>query len=135
MTKDHLVMIAIATIVEDPDTSPMSVQLPTREEKILPKEEVEEKNHHQGREGVEMIVMNEDPLVEARIRKGRTSHQRATQDEDIKLMLVNGCPVLTPTTTPREVITPTLNILEMKVLSVLHLCHPTPTTYLTQQMM
>ena len=74
-----------------------------------------------------MIVMNEDPLVKARIRKGRTSHQRATQDEDIKLMLVNGYPVLTPTTILGEVITPTPNILKMKVLSVLHLCQPTPT--------
>ena len=46
------------------------------EEKILQKEEVEEKNHHQGREGVGMIDMNEDPHGEARIRKGRTSHQK-----------------------------------------------------------
>ena len=75
MTKDLLVVSKIGTIVEDPDTTPMSVRLPTREQKILPKEEVEEKNHHQGREGVGMIVMNEDPLGEARIRKGRTSHQ------------------------------------------------------------
>ena len=79
MTKDLLVKSETATIVEDQDTTPMSVRLPTREEKILPKEEVEEKNHHRGREGVGMIVMNEDPLGEARIRKGRTSHQRATQ--------------------------------------------------------
>ena len=127
-------MIIIATIVEDPDTTPMSVRLPTRKEKIHQKGEVEEMNHHQEREGVEMIVMNKDPLIEARIRKGRTSHQRATQDEDIKLTLVNGYPVLTPTTTPREAITPTPNILKMKVLPVLHLCHPTPTTYLTHQM-
>jgi len=81
-----------------------------------------------------MIIMNEDPLVEARIWKGKTSHQRATQDEDIKLMLVNGFSVPTLTTTPREAITPTPNILKMKVLPVLHLCHPTPTTYLTHQM-
>ena len=72
-------MSVIATIVEDPDTTPMSVRLPTKEEKILPKEGVEEKNHHQGKEGVEMIVMNEYPLGEARIRKGRTSHQGDTQ--------------------------------------------------------
>ena len=65
-----------------------------------------------------MIVMNEDPHGEARIRKGRTSHQGATQNEDIKLMLVNGYPVPTTTTTPREVITPTPNILKMKVLPV-----------------
>ena len=63
-----------------------------------------------------MIVMNEDPLREARTRKGRTSHQGATQKEDIKLMLVNGYPVPTPIITPKEVITPTLNILKMKVL-------------------
>ena len=57
MTKD---LQAIATIVEDPDTTPMSVRLLTRGEKIHPKEEVEEKNDHQGKEGVDMIVMNED---------------------------------------------------------------------------
>ena len=90
MTKDLLVESETATIVEDPDTILMSVRLPTKEEKILPKEEVEEKNHHQEREGVEMIAMNVDPLGEARIRKGRTNHQRATQNEDIKLTLVNG---------------------------------------------
>ena len=134
MTKDLLVESETATIVEDPDTTPMSVRLPTREEKILPKEEVEEKNHHQGREGVGMIDMNEDPLGEARIRKGRTSHQGATQNEDIKLMLVNGYPAPTPTITPREAITPTPNILKMKVLPVQHLCQPTPTTYLIHQM-
>ena len=72
MTKDLLVESAIATIVEDLDTIPMSVRHPTKEEKILQKEEVEEKNHLQEREGVEMIIMNEDPLAEARIRKGRT---------------------------------------------------------------
>ena len=65
-----------------------------------------------------MIIMNEDPHGEARIRKGRTSHQGATQNKDIKLMLVNGYPAPTPTTTLREVITPTQNILKMKVLPV-----------------
>ena len=129
MTKDLLVVIAVATIVEDPDTTQVSVRLPTKEEKTHLKGEAGEQNHHQEKEGVEMIVMNEDPLAEARIQKGRTSHQRATQGEDIKLMLVNGYPVLTPTTTPREAITVTLNIIKMKVLPVLHLCHPTPTTY------
>ena len=108
----------IATIVEDPDTTPMSVRHPTKEEKILQKEEVEEKNHHQEREGVEMIVMNKEHPGEARIRKGRTSNLGATQNEDIKLMLVNGYPAPTPTTTPREAITPTPNILKMKVLPV-----------------
>ena len=58
MTKDLLVERETVTIVEDPDTIPMSVRLPTREEKILQKEEA--KDHHQEREGVEMIVMNED---------------------------------------------------------------------------
>ena len=52
-----------------------------------------------------MIVMNEDPHGEAKIRKGRTSHQRATQNEDIKLMLVNGYLAPTPTITPKKVIT------------------------------
>ena len=118
MTKDLLVMSVIATIVEDPDTIPMSVRLPTKEEKILPKEGVGEKNHHQDREGVDMIVMNEDPLGEARIRKGKKSHQGATQKQDIKLMLVNAYPAPTPTITPKEVITPTPNILKMKVLPV-----------------
>ena len=134
MTKDLLVVIIIATIVEDPDTIPMSVRLPTRKEKTHQKGEVEGMNHLQEREGVEMIVMNEDPLKESRIREERTSHQRSTQDEDIKLMFVNGYPVPTPTTTPREAITLTPAILKMKVLPFLHLCHPAPTTYLTHQM-
>ena len=69
MTKDLQVVNEIATIVEDPDTTPMSVRLPTKEEKILPKEEVEEKNQNQEKGGVEMIVTNEDPRGEARIRK------------------------------------------------------------------
>ena len=101
MTRDLQVVIEIATIVEDPDTTPMSVWLPTKEQKIHLKGEVEQKNHLQKREGVEMIVMSEDLLGEARIRKGRTNHQGAIQDEDIKLMLVNGYPVLTSITTPR----------------------------------
>ena len=116
MTKDLLVESETATVVEDPDTIPMSVRLPTREEKILQKEEA--KNHHQEREGGEVTIMNEEHHGEARIQKGRRRHQRATQNEDIKLMLVNGYPASTLTTTPREVITPTLNILKMKVLPV-----------------
>ena len=118
MTKDLLVESETATIVEDPDTTPMSVRPPTKEEKILPKEEVEEKNHHQERGRVEMIIMNKEHPGEARIRKGRKNHQRATQNEDIKLMLVNGYPAPTPTITLKEVITPTPNILKMKVLPV-----------------
>ena len=74
MTKDLPVESEIATTLEDPDTIPMSVQLPTKEEKIHLKGEVEGKNHLQKREGVEMIVMNEEPLAEARMRKGRTNH-------------------------------------------------------------
>src|SRR6187399_2265234 len=66
MKRDLLVVIETATIVEDPDTSQMSVQLPTREEKNLQEEE-QEMSHLGEREGVEMIVMNEDPLGEARI--------------------------------------------------------------------
>ena len=118
MTKDLLVVSEIATIVEDPDTTPMSVRLPTKEEKTHLKREAKEKNHLQEKEGVEMIVMNKDRVAEARIRKGRTSHQRATQNEDIKLMLVNGYPVLTLNITPREAITLTPNILKMKVFPV-----------------
>ena len=118
MIKDLLVESETATIVEDPDTIPMSVRLPTREEKNHLREEVEEKNHHQEREGVEMVVMNVEHPGEARIRKGRTNHQRATQNEDIKFMLVNGYPAPTPTITPREAITLTPNILKMKVLPV-----------------
>ena len=67
MTKDLLAVIVIATIVEDPDTTPISVWLLTRKDKIHQKGEVKEMNHLQEREGVEMIIMNEDPLVEARI--------------------------------------------------------------------
>ena len=58
-----------------------------------------------------MIVMNDNLLEEARIQKGKTSHQGATQKEDTKLMLVDEYPAPTPTITPREAITPTLNIL------------------------
>ena len=65
-----------------------------------------------------MIVMNEEHPGEAKIREGRTSHRRATQNEYNKLMLVNGYPAPTPTITPKEVITPTPNILKMKVLPV-----------------
>ena len=118
MTKDLLVESETATIVEGSNTIPMTVRLPTKEEKNLQKEEAKEKNHHQERGGLEMIVMNEDPHGEARIRKGRTSHQGATQNKDIKLMLVNGYPVPTLNITLREAITPTLNILKMKVLPV-----------------
>ena len=118
MRKDLQVVNVIARIVEDPDTTPLSVWLPTKEEKTRLKGEAKGKNHHQEKEGVEMFFMNEEPLEEARIRKGRTSHQGATQNEDIKLMLVNGYPAPTPTITPREAITPTLNILKMKVLPV-----------------
>ena len=69
MTRDLQVVNEIATIVEDPNTTPMSVRLPTKEEKTHLKGEVKERNHLPEREGLEMIVMNEDPLVEARIQK------------------------------------------------------------------
>ena len=105
MTKDLLVESETATIVEDPDTTPMSVRLPTKEEKNHLRGEVEEKNHHQEREGVEMTVMNEEHHREARIREGRTSRQGATQNECIKLMLVNGYPAPTSIITLREAIT------------------------------
>ena len=118
MTKDLLVESVIAIIAEDPNTIPMSVWHPTKEEKNHLRGEVEEKNHHQERGGKEMIVMNEEHPREARIRKERTSHQGATQNEDIKLTLVNGYPASTPTITPREAITLTPNILKMKVLPV-----------------
>ena len=78
MTKDLLVMSLIATIVEDPDTTPMSVRLPTKEEKILLKEEVEEKNHHQGREGVGMIDMHEgtDSVKESKLDVLQSQHDK-----------------------------------------------------------
>ena len=50
MTKDLLVEREAVTIVEDPDTIPTSVWLPTREEKIIQKEEAKEKNHHREEE-------------------------------------------------------------------------------------
>ena len=50
MTKGLLAVSETATIVEDPDTTPMSVRLPTKEEKTHLKGEVEEKNHFQERE-------------------------------------------------------------------------------------
>ena len=90
MIEDHQVMTVIVTIVEDPDTIPMSVRHLTRKETNHQEEDIEEMNHLTRREGVEMIVMNEDLHGEARIRKGKTNHPRATQEEDIKLMLVNG---------------------------------------------
>ena len=74
MREDHQVMTVIVTIVESPDTIPMSVRLPTRKETNHQEEDIEEMNDLTRREGVGMIVMNEDLLEEARIRKGRTSH-------------------------------------------------------------
>jgi hypothetical protein len=132
MREDHQVMTIIATIVEDPDTTPMSVRHLTRKEMNHLEGKVEEMNHLI--EGLEMIVMNEDLLKEVMIRKGRTGHQRATLEEDIKLMLVNGFLAPTPTTTPREVNTLTPTILKMKVLPDLLSYPPIPMTYLIQQM-
>ena len=51
MTRDLPVESAIATIVGDPDTIPMSVRHPTKEEKTHPRGEVEEKNHTKREEG------------------------------------------------------------------------------------
>ena len=45
MKKDLLVVIEIATIMEDPGTTPMSVRLPTKEKKTHLQGEVEEMNH------------------------------------------------------------------------------------------
>ena len=39
MIRDLQVVNEIATIVEDPDTTPMSLRLPKKEEKIHPREE------------------------------------------------------------------------------------------------
>jgi hypothetical protein len=111
---------ATATIVGSPDTTPMSTRLPTNEEKNHLEDEAQGMNHLKEREGVEMIVMNEDPQGEVGTRRRRTSTPRSTLEEDIKLMLVNGFPAPTPTTTPREAITPTPTIVKMKVLPDLH---------------
>jgi hypothetical protein len=133
MREDHQVMTVIAIIVEDPDTIPMSVRHLTRKEMNHQEEDIEEMNHLTRREGVEMIAMNEDLLGEARFRKGRTRHPRATLEQDIKLMLVNGFPALTPTTNPKEVITPTPTIVKIKVLPDLLSYPPTPMIYLIHQ--
>ena len=114
------VMIAIATIVGSPDATPMSARLPTNEEKSHLEDEAQEMNHLIEREGVEMTVMNEDPQGEVGTQRRRRSTPRATQGEDIKLMLVNGFPALIPTTNPREATTPTPTIVKMKVLPDLH---------------
>ena len=45
MTKDLLVVSETATIVEDPETTPMSVRLPIKEEKTHLKEEAKGKNY------------------------------------------------------------------------------------------
>ena len=115
-----LVMTRISSIVEDLDTFPMSAGPPPREEKSHLEEEAQEMSHLEERERVDKIAMNEDPQGEVGIRRRRTSTPRATQEEDIKLMLVNGFPALTLTTTPREAITPTPTIVKMKVLPDLH---------------
>src|SRR3954470_10804274 len=104
------VVIESATIVGIPDTSQMSARFPTNKEKSHHEDEAQEMNHLVEREGVEMIVMNEDPHGEVGTRRRRTSTQREAQEEDIKLMLVSGFLAPNPTTTPREVITPTPTI-------------------------
>ena len=103
-----------ATIVGSPNTTPMSARLPTNEEKSHLEDEAQGMNHLKEREGVEMIVMNEDPQGEVEIQRRRTSTPRATQEEDIKLMLVNGFPASNP------IIIPTPTIVKMKLLPELH---------------
>ena len=117
MSLDLQVMTVIATIVEDPDTSQMSARHLPKKEMRHQEERIEEMSHLVER-GVKKIDMNEDLLEEAMIRRGETSPPRDTQEEDPKLMLVNGYPA--PTTNPREVITPTPTIVKMKVLPDLH---------------
>ena len=75
----HLVVTGIVTIVEGPDTTPMSAWPPTKEEKSHLEERAQEMSHLEEREGVEMIVMNEDPPGEVKIWRRRTSIPRATQ--------------------------------------------------------
>ena len=79
-----------ATIVGDPDTTQMSARLATKEGKSHLEDEAQEMSHLAEREGVEKITMNEDTHEEARNRRRRTNTPRAVQEEDIKLMLVNG---------------------------------------------
>ena len=100
------VVTETATIVGSPVTTRMSARLLTKGKQ----------SHLEEREGVEMIVMNEDPQGEVGTERRRTSTPRATQEEDIKLMLVNGFPAPNPTTTLREATTPTPTIVKMKVL-------------------
>ena len=72
------VMTATATIVGSPDTTLMSARLPTNEEKNHLEDEAQGMNHLKEREGVEMIVMNEDPQGEVGTRRRRTSTPSAT---------------------------------------------------------
>jgi hypothetical protein len=116
MRVDLQSVIVCAIIVEETDTSQMSARHLSRSEMSLLEERVEEMNHLEGREGVKKIDMNEDLRKETKIRREETTLPRDTQEEDPKLMLVNGYPVLTPITNPKEAITPTPTIVKMKVL-------------------
>ena len=127
------VVTETATIVGSPDTTQMSARLPTKEEKSHLEDEAQEMSHLAEREGVEKTTMNEDTHREGRNRRRRTNTPRAVQEEDIKLMLVNGFVALSLITTPREAITPTPTIVKMKVLPGLRLFPPTPTIYLIHQ--
>src|SRR3954462_15392115 len=69
MTKDLLVKSETATIVEDPDTIPMSVRLPTKEEKILQKEEAKGKRE-------------ESPSRERRSRDDRYERRYSRRSKD-----------------------------------------------------
>ena len=103
MTKDLLVVSEIATIVEDPDTTPMSVRPPTKEEKIRKRRSRREESPPRERR-------SRDDHYE-RITSSRSKDSERT-DKSPRY------PAPTPTITPREAITPTPNILKMKVLPV-----------------
>ena len=104
MTRDLLVESEIATIMEDPGTTPMSVWLPTKEVKTHQKGEAKEKNHHQERGGVEMIVMNEDPHGEAR---KEVPSQGPTMTKDLLVVRKISTIVEDPDTIPMSVRLPT----------------------------
>ena len=99
MRSVRLVVIETATSAED--TTQMSARLPTKEEKNHLEDESQEMSHLVEREGVEKITMNEDTHGEARNWGRRTNTPRAVQEENIKLMLVNGSLAPSLITTPR----------------------------------
>ncbi|KAI5012598.1 hypothetical protein ZWY2020_024864 [Hordeum vulgare] len=68
----------------------MGARIPTKKEKSHLEDEAQEMSHLVEREGVEKITMNKDTHREARNRRRRTNKPRAVQEEEIKLMFVNG---------------------------------------------